>query len=136
LKVYEVQIHGNLSCRVLDGIEPTTDMAKVGRTNPFLKTSRVCLIDCLTKYFNIEMIINSQNALFFIDVRQDYKLEIKPRLDYLLKLNVDAKLVSESGLTPITSLLNQIWYVEYYHNINSQIRLLMIHCQKGHQNAI
>ena len=23
-RVYEVQIHGNLSCRVFDGIEPTT----------------------------------------------------------------------------------------------------------------
>ena len=121
-----------LSTRNIDGFVPadqdlfTTDMAKKDQTNPFQKTTKMCLIILLQKIYSITMITNTQNALFFIDVRKDYELEIKPKLKYLLLQGVDAKLVSELGLTPITALLNQMWYVEDNHNVSRENRVLMI----------
>ena len=121
-----------LSTRDIDGFVPadqdllTTDMAKKNQTNPFMKTTKMCLIILLQNFYRITMITNTQNALFFIDVRKDYELEIKPKLNYLLSQGVDATLVSELGLTPITALLNQMWYVEENHNTDTENRFRMI----------
>jgi len=85
----------------------------VGNVSMLSLLESQCTFDKRHRLFPVAIEINNKSAMFdFIDFLQDdFESVILPRLEFFYRNNVNFNAI-ENGLTPITSVLNDVYFIE------------------------